>query len=372
MTDDFVTRLRLQLREAAEREERKHGLASRLTVARPRLPSLAPDQVVTALVVALILIAAFYALATLRPEPAAPPPWKVVTRLAPGGSLGAIAGGFGSAWVDDTTRQQLLRIDAHSHTITARMAVPGDAAVGVGDGAVWVVESTGAGYELTGPLLRIDPRTNRVITRIALRTPDGHPFRAWGVRPGDGVIWIIGPDGALRLDPRTNRITKAIARGSGYEISDAALTGRELWLLRADRRLLGFDAHTGARTHTLRVPGTGGLQTGELRTVGDALIVLADNEGADDILRIDPTTGHTLWHKLLTKVGPSVAAADAFWVPTADVHRTGIDVIGLDPRTGATREHVRVGREFNATAFDRVGSELWLTTASGRAIVISR
>jgi outer membrane protein assembly factor BamB len=370
VTDDFVTRLRLQLREAAEREERRHGLTARVVAARPLVPRLALDQVATAVIVVLILVAAVYALARLRPEPAAPPPWKVVTRLAPGGSLGAVAGGFGSAWVDDATHGQLLRIDPRSHAITARIAVRGSAAVSVDAGAVWVVESSSSAYELTGPLLRIDPRTNRVVARIALRTPEGRPFRAWEVRPGHGVIWILGPDGVLRLDPRTNRITKAIALGSGYEIPDAALTRTDLWLLRADRRLLRLDAETGTRKHSLRVPVTGALQTGELRTVDDTLIVAADNEGADEIAGVDPTTGHTLWRKLLRRAGPSVAADGALWVPTTEARRIGMTVVGIDPRTGAIRARVHVDGEFSAAALGRVGSQLWLTTASGHAIVI--
>jgi putative pyrroloquinoline-quinone binding quinoprotein len=370
VTEDFVSRLRLQIREAAEREERCQGLTGRIAAARPLPPRIALDRVVSALIVVLIIAAAVYALATLRPEPAAPPPWKVITRLAPGGSLGAIAGGFGSAWVDDTTRGQLLRIDPRSHTITARVAVRGSAAVSVGAGAVWVVESSSPAYELTGPLLRIDPRTNHVVARIALRTPNGQRFRAWDVRSGHGVLWILGPDGVLRLDPRTNRITKAIALGSGYEIPDAALTGADLWLLRADRRLLRVDAATGRQKHALRAPVTGALQTGELRAVDNTLIVATDDEGADEIAGVDPTTGHTLWRKLLRTAGPSAAADGVLWVPTTEAQHTGIALVGIDPHTGAIRARVLVDREFDAAALGQVGPQLWLTTAAGHAIVI--
>jgi outer membrane protein assembly factor BamB len=372
VTDDYITRLRVQLRQAAVREERRRGLTGRLQAANPRLPRLTPGQVATALIVAVIFAIAAYSLATLRPEPAAPPEWKVIARLTPGGGLGAVAGGFGSAWVDDTTREQLMRIDPRSHAITARIAVRGSAAVSVGAGAVWVVESSSPAYWRTGPLLRIDPRTSRVVARIALRTPDGRPFSAWDVRPGRGVVWIIGPDGALRLDPRTNRITKAIALGSSYEIVDAAVAGADLWLLRADGRLLRFDAETGTKKHTLRVPVTGALQTGELRTVDDALIVAPENEGRDEVARVDPKTGDTLWRKPLARVGPLVVADGVLWVPTAEARRIGLSVVGIDARTGAIRARIHVDGEFTAAALDRVGSQLWLTTAGGHAIVMGR
>jgi hypothetical protein len=233
---------------------------------------------------------------------------------------------------------------------------------------VWAVESTSSAYELTGPLLRIDPRTNRVVARVELRTPDGQPFRAWGVRPGRDVVWITGPDGALRLDPRTNRITKAIALAPGFEISDAALTATDLWLLRADQRLLRFDAETGARKQALPAPVPS--SKAELRSVGEALVVLADNEGTDDIARVDPTSGRELWRKRLYKVGPSAAADGLLWIPTSESNRPGISVVGIDPRTGAIRARVRVAGEFNSEAIDRVGAQLWLTTAGGHAIVI--
>jgi hypothetical protein len=88
--------------------------------------------------------------------------------------LGAAAAGFGDAWIDDRAYGCLLRLDARRGTVTARIRVDGRLAIGAGARAVWALQSGGGyGLGLRGPLLKVDPRTNRISERIALRTPNG-------------------------------------------------------------------------------------------------------------------------------------------------------------------------------------------------------
>jgi PQQ-like domain len=361
MSDEFATRLRLQLREAAEREERRGPLARRVAGARSAAPQIAFGQAAAALVVAIILAATVFAVTHLRPEPAAPPTPKVVVRMAPATKLGGLTSGFGSAWLDDTARDLLLRMDPRSHRVTARIRVRGDAAIGAGAGAMWAVESSLPTYELTGPLVRIDPRTNRVTARIPLRTPSGKRFPAWIVIAGDGVVWVVGPSGALRVDPGSNRVTGEIALHSGFDVDDAVLLGNDLWMLTADGRLLGFDAHTGARTAALRTTTLRSSDSGYLATVGDALIVLSGN----DLARPDLRTGRTLWRAHIRPVngGGSAVSDGLLWVPTRD------RLVAIDPLDGRIRANVALG-DFGAVAVKGVGSELWLATAGGHVLVL--
>ena len=67
MNQDFVTQLRLQLREAALREERRAPLAQRFVRARRGLPGPAPLAV--AVVVALLAVAVAIGALKLRGEP---------------------------------------------------------------------------------------------------------------------------------------------------------------------------------------------------------------------------------------------------------------------------------------------------------------
>ena len=59
-------------------------------------------------------------------------------------------------------------------------------------------------------MARIDPRTNRVVKRIAIG------FQSYGVAFGAGSVWVTSEaDGTVRrISPKTNRVTKAIKVGS--------------------------------------------------------------------------------------------------------------------------------------------------------------
>jgi outer membrane protein assembly factor BamB len=364
MNDDFIEVLSVQLRQAATRQERRSRRARAVAAARATVPRVSPGAAVAALVVGAILAASIYAVMILRPEPAAPPTPTIVDRFAPGGALGEV-GGFGSAWLDDTDHQQLLRMDPRNHEVTARIAVRGDAALATGDDAVWVIESPSSGFSLAGPLLRVDPRTNRVVARIPLRTTSGQPFAASDVHPGRGVVWIVGPDGALRIDPRTNTVTKAIIIGSTYEASRGALSGNDLWLNLADGRLLRYDARTGVRTGVRQGP-----ESGTVATVAGGLYNLADSA----VTRLDPATGGVLWRSALHPANlespDTVTSSDGLlWLPTKATGRPGVRIVGLDPNTGRVVSRTPQIAEFGVTGLSRVGRELWMTTAGGRVVV---
>ena len=53
-------------------------------------------------------------------------------------------------------------------------------------------------------LLRIDPRTDRVVARIPMRTGTGARFVPVDVRIVGRAVWAVGLDGVLRVDPRTD------------------------------------------------------------------------------------------------------------------------------------------------------------------------
>ena len=108
MTEDFVTQLRLQLREAALREERRTPVALRVVRARRGLPGPAPMAAALA-VVLLALVVALGALALRgEPEPAAP---KLIGTYPVASGLSPLAPAFGAVWTADPIRGEVLRID---------------------------------------------------------------------------------------------------------------------------------------------------------------------------------------------------------------------------------------------------------------------
>src|SRR3954468_6732543 len=125
MTDDFVTRLGVALRDAADREERRRAPWRALATARTTVPRLRPSLVLATLIAGLVLAAAVYGLASFSSNDTAPAGPKVVTRISPAGGLDQIVAGFGSAWMVDTDTQTLLRMEPATRRVTAGFALAG-------------------------------------------------------------------------------------------------------------------------------------------------------------------------------------------------------------------------------------------------------
>ena len=219
MTDDFVTRLGVALRDAADREERRRVPWRALATARTTLPRLRPSPVLATLIAGLVLAAAVYGLASLRTSDTAPAGPKIVAKLSPAGGLDQIVAGFGSVWLADSDSQTLLRMDPATRRVTARFPLGGSMELTPGKGVMWV----GLTQNQTFHLLRIDPRTNRVVAR--LRTPDVAGGSAFSVPVLVGNnLWLLSAESAVRIDPASGH---AIAHGAHgpQRLSDAIARG---------------------------------------------------------------------------------------------------------------------------------------------------
>jgi PQQ-like domain len=362
---EFETRLRLALRDAADRRQQQR-IPARVIAAAPSVVGA------LAAVIAVLAVSAIFVVGLHGPARPLPPP-EVVARLRLADSLGdATVAAFGSVWLDDTTRNQLIRVDARTRRVVARLPVRGNVDPAAGAGALWVLEG-GLGYDFSGPLLRIDPRTNRVTARIPLRTPAGKPFVAAGSLLGGAKdIWVFGQVGVLHIDPRTNRVTYAI--GGNAAPDSLASFGGDLWMLSTDDRLLRFDARSGARIWQTRiaVPHASGLGT-----AGGALISTAP----EALVRLDPFTGRVLWQTRLPGTSSPELASPALysvqwvyaggliWAESSALPRDRL--AALDPNTGRVITSVALS-DFGTVGVASIGSELWLPTAAGKVAVLRR
>jgi YVTN family beta-propeller protein len=120
----------------------------------------------------------------------------------------SIAYGQGAVWVM-TANVHIERIDPDTNSVLARIPLErvgqaefGEASVAVGADAVWT--ST----PLTKTLWKIDPDTGHFTGRVRLgRRPLGIAF-------GEGALWAVGSDGTLvRVDPRSERVVRTIRLG---------------------------------------------------------------------------------------------------------------------------------------------------------------
>jgi DNA-binding beta-propeller fold protein YncE len=358
MTDDFVTRLGVALREAADREERRPAPWRALASARATLPRVQPSPVLATLIAGLALAAAVYGLARSGSDDSAPAGPKVVAHVAPAGGLDMVVPGFGSAWLADTDSQTLLRMDPATRRVTARIPMGGSVAIAAGKDEMWVGLTRRGDFRL----LRIDPRTNRIVAR--LRTPDVPG--GWG--PG-GVpvmvganLWVLSVEAAVRVDPATGHaIAKVRTARNGYRTRSLAVAGGDLWVQVSDGRLLRLDGASGKREATFQLPD--GSLIGDFAMNG---LFVADQ---NTLSRMDPRTFHVLWRTPIASIGPGAAAGGKLWVETPD--RQGDRVLTVDPRTGSVIDSVHVG-EFGAQWMAPVGSGVWMTTAGGRVVILGR
>jgi hypothetical protein len=350
VTDDFVTRLGVALRDAADREERRRAPSRALWNAWAAVPRLQASPVLAALLAGLVVVAAVYGLTQLgadEPAPAAP---KVVTRLAPAGGLDMVVPAFGSAWLTDTDSQTLLRMDPATRRVIARIPLHGRISLAPARGALWVGVTRDGEFRL----LRIGPRTNRIAAR--LRVPDvpgGMPFMV-----GDN-LWVLGAEAAVRIDQKSGRPTATVRTArEGYILRTFAAAGGDLWVHTSDGRLLRLDGRTGKREATLRMPDGSGIS--DLGTNG---LFLFDQAS---ISRVDSKL-HRLWRTPIPSIGSAVAADGRLWVETPG--RRGDRVLTVDPRTGHVVGGVDVG-EFGAQFMSPIGSDVWMTTAGGHVVIL--
>jgi outer membrane protein assembly factor BamB len=365
---EFEARLRLELSKAAEREQRRSRLARLVAAGRSLLPAIGhsalPAAAVAATVAAAIAMAAFFLVSGTEQRSLTPP--KVVAEFSAADTLGATIAAYGSVWMADTTRNELLRVAPDSRRVIGRLPVAGELALGAGDGSLWALQegSSRKGFELLGPLLRVDPSTNRVTARIALRTPDGQPFSGYEVLPGRNEIWVAGASGALRVDPRTNRVTQAVAAPDPLVSSDFALSGGGLWAITDDGRLLRFDSRTGTAISDVRLALPDDVElSGD---PGGALLATA----SDGLARLEPYTGRALWR---TRVGQDVdawtEAGGLIWARGSG--QTSDRLTALDPDTGRVLTAIELD-DFGGTGIAAINDELWLTTVGGNVVVLRR
>jgi hypothetical protein len=312
-----------------------------------------------AVLAALIVGTAAFSRGEAAPQPVRPLPGTVAT-LHPGEALGTVSGGGGDAWVDDRWGERLVRIDHRTGAVAARIPVQGRLALAEGAGSVWALQSGGGyGRGLRGPLLRISPRSNRVIARIPM------PALGFGVVvAGDGV-WVWGPDRVMRVARGRVSPIIPVADEDVGETTGFARLGVDAVVTTADGHLLRFDAGTGLLRDSVRLPfSSPALQTASR----ERLVVVAGGE----VAAIDPDTDGVLWRRRLGfRVGGVVSADGALWAYGANVRDAGDRVWKLDPASGAVLGRVLLPA-FGTMGMALIGDTIWVTTASGRVLVLRR
>src|SRR5215218_8065975 len=186
---------------------------------------------------------------TTTPAPPQYPPlpdrWATA-QIEVGHGGGPLVFGAGSLWVGAWRDHQVVRVDPRSNRVVARFPAggPNPAGLAVGAGTIWVVHPD------TDEVVRLDPETGRVVARIKLGrlpfqvAPGDRRFLPSLVAVGAGAGWVATGRGAVaRIDAASNRVVAvikllperpaAIAVGGGVARIEAA-TNRLLGTIRLD------------------------------------------------------------------------------------------------------------------------------------------
>ena len=378
---EFESRLRLALREAAEREAERGRQAravarGRSTLAMTRRSFVPVAAAVMATLLALV-VTVFLTRSGSQGEAVHPP--EVVARFALGETLGRAVGAYGSAWVTDTGSDRLLRVDPDSRRVTVRLPVEGDVAMAPAGGTLWALNTPATPSDLGDLLLRIDPGSNDITARMRLRTPSGAGLLGVDLAADQNSLWVLGMTeswhdddsvGLMRLDPQAGRATVAFALPGGWGRVGIALRRDGLWAITADDRLLRYDAHTGEKLSETRLdlPASHFAEPapGHLQFVGDTLVTSIPG----GLAGIDPYSGRVFWRRHLgATVNAWTEAGGVIW---AAVSAQGPDrLVAVQPDEGRVATSVALDA-FSTAGIASVGDELWVTTAGGEAIVLQR
>ena len=352
MSEEFTERLRLQLREAALREERRGGFARAATSIWTR-PWLALGSLAAAVAVALVVVLGVWMVSSMNTEVAKPPATgpRVLANVQVADALG-FSGRFayGSVWLTESGQGQILRVDPRTRRVTARIPTGGEVTMDAAAGSVWAARRPGA----DGPLLRIDARTGRIVKRIPVRTPGF-------VLAAPSRVWVIGNE-AIAVDPVSNRVVAQIRLGGDFKVVDAIVNNGELWLTRGDGSVTRFDAVTGRRLGRATWPAKGFMFP-----YADKLVSIDSGSAA----LLDPRTGRPLWTTRL----PGAQQCNDATVAGGRLLVEGTTTAGreqmweLDPRTGRLLGTTTVPG-FTILRTLTVGRDVWTITAGGKVVIV--
>jgi hypothetical protein len=329
--------------------------AGRRRARRSRLVAMAGTAGVAAVVVGSVV--ALGPVVSQRPAPRpASRPFTVITRTGLPVSWGPVSGMAavpGGVWLASWMQGGLLRIDAGTGRITARLPVgrpqDGPYAIAYGAGSLWVSDTQ------TSDLLRLDPATGRLLARVHL------PAQIGDVAVGGGFVWVSqwGKTAGswyrlAKVSPATDRL--AALRGIPGNFGPGGLTiaasAAGVWV-HAD----GGPSVQAVDPASLRLLGS--AQTGgALAAAGPRVWALAEGT----LSRIDPpwtAVAHRVQLYRNPASGQNLGGQTLAAGPAGTLWAAGPALYRVDERTMRAEEISRFGRVDDVSV---IGQSLWVQT----------
>ncbi len=244
----------------------------------------------------------------------------------------ALAAGDDAIWTLVGPKKQgdlgrLSRIDPKTNRETASAPVGfSPAAVAAGEGAIWVTNGRGCNVVIScgdgtpqqadrfpqqNSLMRFDPNTNKLIASIKIREPQD-------VATGFGSVWVTAAEESdrgtmlLRIDPATNAVVSRMELGTDTGFFAYITIGEDhVWVTSSPSSVGGdqsttvqhFDPATNAPVPPIMIFGTEGtapLAAGH----GAVWVAVPGTNSASGLKRIDPATGEIAATVVLPDAAP--------------------------------------------------------------------
>jgi hypothetical protein len=356
---DFITELRRELVDAAERERRRS--APRRALARSRRPLALAVASAAAIAAAVVGIAM---LGRNAPEPVITAP-RVVATIEIGGFPQGATLAAGSVWVTENDGR-VLRLDPRTRRVIATIPAATSAydAISASTEAVWIMGAVDRNAHLYR-LIRIDPATDRVVARIGSFDWFGAILAA-----APGAVWLQldkqAPPPLRRVDPGTNRIEGAFGR---RWLTAMAVHEDRLWTLSTDGVLEWRDSATGRLLG--RRPGfaprpPGGPWKHSMAADADGVWVATGQDGG--ITRVSSAGDVELGAEVGAN-GPLALAGGSLWITRNNGTDRDVQIARVDPDTGRVTGRLELGSRLPQQLLG-VGDDLWAVLSDGTAIVV--
>ena len=356
---DFITGLRADLVDAADREQRR-GTVGR--VARPLHPrAWRPAAVVGVTALAACIAATAVALIALAPSPQEGGRPHVVAEVQVGGQPQDAVVAGGSLWVAEYGGD-VVRVDDASRRVVGRVTVGGNpVSVAAGPAGVWVMSTDLVNGADRSHLSRIDPRTGRRVDSV----PVGG--NASAVAVGAGGVWLFPNNrgGIERIDPDSAVVTARVPFGLGAAL---AVDGDTLWALAGDGTVIAVDGTSGRVVdrvaRAVALPDTESPENALAADANGAWAV--SNDGT--VLRI---AGGRVAQRVTVRsaLGPLSLDDGAVWVATGDTTRFRFGLTRIDPEPGKTTATLDLGRH-DPKALVPSPNGLWVVASDGTALLV--
>jgi hypothetical protein len=279
--------------------------------------------------------------------------------------------GQGAVWVDGLNGIWIERVDPDSHQVHRLRRLTGRS-IALADGILWSVAQRDQNPErIPVGLLGLDLRTNRVIRGADLSTVSD-------VAAGAGAVWVAEDGvGVTQLDPRTGRVLRRIALPNAGPLTHLAAGDDAVIAVEFRAPAVRIDPHSGRILARLPVGPATNPATNVAIGHGSAWFLRADGT----VVRVDLGSNKVMARiralrdypppppVLSTDYGPKVIAtsADAVWVadPTGAILR-------IDPATNRVTGKLQVFRGSPILSVAEGEGAIWATTRNGENAELAR